>query len=64
MFKDFIKQDAALTIYPLVSLVVFVLFFILLLISVWRKNQNHYDHLSQMPLDETKDSIKEITKQL
>lgn len=54
MFK-FIKQYAETmsnaAIYPLVSLMIFFGFFMLLLVLVKKMRKGHIDHMSQIPLD-------------
>ena len=38
-------------IYPLVSLMIFFSFFMLLLVLVKKMRKGHIDHMSQIPLD-------------
>lgn len=56
MFK-FIKQYAEtirnVDVYPLVSLFIFLLFFIVLLYLVVKMDKNRIDLLSNIPLDKT-----------
>lgn len=52
MFKDIIKQEAGIEIYPLISLTVFTLFFIVLIIVTVRYRKSFIDQASMLPLDE------------
>lgn len=64
MFK-FIKQYAEkidhAQVYPLISLIIFFLFFVVLLFFVIRMNKQHISLLSNLPLD---DQEKEIITNL
>lgn len=53
MFKDLIKQDAANSIYPLISLTAFVLFFVVLLITTYTRRKADFDEASRIPLDDS-----------
>jgi hypothetical protein len=57
MFKDFIKETAGIQLYPIISLCVFVLFFVVLSIraAMYKKSELH--ELSSIPLDGT-DEVK------
>ena len=52
MFKDFVKQQAGIELYPLISLCVFVAFFICLFIYVVSLRKNHIAEVSALPLGE------------
>jgi cytochrome c oxidase cbb3-type subunit 4 len=52
---SFIKQYAqtivGIDIYPKVSLIIFLLFFVVLLITVMRADKKYIEELSEIPLD-------------
>ncbi len=51
MFKDFIKQDIAVQLYPIMSLIVFVVFFIALSMRAMMYNKQELNEMSSIPLD-------------
>lgn len=56
MFKDFIKETAGIQLYPIISLCVFVLFFVVLSIRAAMYKKAELNELSNIPLDS--DAIK------
>lgn len=51
MFKDIIKQEAGIEIYPLISLTVFTIFFVVLIIMTVRYRKSFIEQASMLPLD-------------
>ncbi|MCX6352129.1 MAG: CcoQ/FixQ family Cbb3-type cytochrome c oxidase assembly chaperone [Bacteroidetes bacterium] len=62
MFKDFIKQDTGMQIYPILSLLVFIGFFVLIIAMAYAKKKSEIDEASRIPLDEN-DSILTFNKE-
>ena len=54
MFKDIIKQEAGIEIYPLISLTIFTLFFVVLIIMTVRYRKSFIEEISMLPLDDEK----------
>jgi cytochrome c oxidase cbb3-type subunit IV len=56
MFKDFIKEQAGVQFYPIISLVVFILFFVALTIKALMYKKEEMQEMSSIPFDnETND---------
>lgn len=56
MFKHYFKQIEDIEFFPLIGLFIFVIFFILLLIWVYKVNKEYIKTMSELPLqndDET-----------
>ena len=58
MFKDIIKQEAGIEIYPLISLTFFVIFFIALFIVTISYRTSFIHQASMLPLDEADASLQ------
>ena len=52
MYKDFIMQTAGIELAPLISLCVFVIFFVLLTIRVLSYSKTQIKELGDIPLDD------------
>ena len=52
MYKDFVMQTAGIELAPLISLCVFVIFFILLTIRVLSYSKAQIKELGDIPLDD------------
>ena len=50
-FINYLKTIAGVEIYPLISLLVFFSFFILLSIYLIKADKTHINHLKNIPLD-------------
>jgi cytochrome c oxidase cbb3-type subunit 4 len=50
MFKHYFERVAGIEFFPLLSLVIFVLFFVGLLIWVFRVNKGYIHEMSNLPL--------------
>jgi hypothetical protein len=53
MFKDFIKQQTGVEIYPLISLTLFTVFFAVLIVITIRYRKSFIAMASMMPLDDS-----------
>jgi hypothetical protein len=62
MFKDFIKETQGIQLYPIISLCVFVLFFVVLSIRAMMYNKGELKELGAIPLDDTMDAHEREVK--
>lgn len=51
MFKHYFERIQNVEIYPIISLVIFFVFFISLLFYVWVLNKKYIHKMSNMPLE-------------
>ena len=51
MFNHYLQTIEGVGIYPIFSLLVFFIFFVVLLIWMFRADKNHMDKMSSLPLD-------------
>lgn len=51
MFKNYLSSIEGVAIYPIISLSVFVVFFVLLGYLVIRADKKYIKHMEEMPLD-------------
>ncbi|GAB2628653.1 cbb3-type cytochrome c oxidase subunit 3 [Belliella aquatica] len=52
MKKDILNSIENIEIYPIISLLIFVLFFVGMFIWVVRADKNYIDHMKDLPFDE------------
>ena len=50
MFKHYFEQVHNVAIWPIISLTIFFVFFLGLLIYVWKIRKDHVSHMETMPL--------------
>lgn len=50
-FIHYLEKISGVSIYPLLSFVIFGLFFIAVLIYVWKADKNTINQISRIPLD-------------
>lgn len=51
MYKNVLQSIEGITIYPIISLIVFGLFFIIMLIWIIRADKNYLARMSNLPLE-------------
>lgn len=51
-FINYLESITGIGIYPLTSLMVFVIFFSLVTFYVWKGNKKHFEKLSNLPINE------------
>ena len=51
-FINYLESITGIGIYPLISLIVFVVFFGLVTLYVIKGNKKHFDELSNLPVNE------------
>jgi cbb3-type cytochrome oxidase subunit 3 len=52
MFKHYLKGIDGITSYPMVTLIVFFLFFAIVTIAIARTNKKQLDYLSKLPFSD------------
>lgn len=55
MFKHYFEQIEGIEVFPLIALFIFVVFFILLLVWVFRVKKSYISSMSNLPLEEDND---------
>ncbi|MFO0322674.1 MAG: CcoQ/FixQ family Cbb3-type cytochrome c oxidase assembly chaperone [Bacteroidota bacterium] len=50
-FKNYLESISGIGIYPLTSLIIFVVFFALVTFYVIKGNKNHFEKLRNLPLN-------------
>lgn len=51
MYKEVLRSIEGVGIFPSISLVLFLGFFVLLVIHLIRKGRSHYDDVAHLPLE-------------
>ena len=51
MIRNYLQSIEGVEIYPLISLVVFVVFFIVMLIWIFKVDKNYIKEMEKLPLD-------------
>jgi hypothetical protein len=54
MYKEILRSIENIEIYPIISLIIFLLFFVGMFIWVIRVPKGYVDHMSALPMDEDK----------
>jgi cytochrome c oxidase cbb3-type subunit 3 len=50
-FKNYLETIAGVEIFPMISLLVFVVFFVALIFYVVKADKNYIEHMQQIPFD-------------
>ncbi len=58
MYKNVLQSIEGITIYPIISFIVFGLFFIVMLIWLIRADKNYLSRMSNLPLENDEHSIQ------
>lgn len=53
MIRNYLQAIEGVEIYPLISLIVFVIFFVVILIWMLKMDKNYIDEMKQLPLNPT-----------
>jgi cytochrome c oxidase cbb3-type subunit 4 len=51
MIRNLLQSIEGVEIYPLISLVVFIIFFLVILVWMFRIDKNYIKEMEQLPLD-------------
>ena len=61
MFKYYFEQVHNVEVWPIISLSIFFVFFVGLIVYVYKINKGHISHMEQLPLKENEeDFLNEI----
>ncbi|WP_082391141.1 cytochrome C oxidase Cbb3 [Jiulongibacter sediminis] len=52
MFKNYLSGIEGVSVYPVISLTIFVVFFILLGFFVFKADKRYINHMENLPLEE------------
>ena len=63
MFKYYFEQIHNVEVWPIISLSIFMLFFLGLLLWVFKVDKSYIDKMEKLPLDDKNDTIIKATKQ-
>ena len=63
MYKEILRSIDNVAIYPVFSFVLFGLFFIGMLVLVFKLDKKYIENMSGMPIDETKPTSKPLNIQ-
>lgn len=50
-FIDYLASIGGISVYPLISLVIFFLFFIVLFVYMFRADKKHIEYMAQLPVE-------------
>lgn len=50
-FINYLESITGIGIYPLISFMIFFIFFTLVALYLWRAGSRHFDKVSRIPLD-------------
>lgn len=56
-FSHYLEKISGVSIYPLISLILFVTFFLLVTYWVFRIDKNELERIEKLPLDDNKKTI-------
>ena len=51
MIRNYLQSIEGVEIYPLISLIVFVIFFVVMLVWMLKIDKNYINEMEQLPLD-------------
>lgn len=57
MYKEILQSIEGVSIYPIISLIVFVLFFAIILIWMLRVDKNYIKKMESLPLEKDEEKI-------
>ncbi len=61
MFKDVLQSIEGIEFYTIVSMLILILFFIGMIIWLFKVDKRYIKHMSELPLNEEKNEIKNFT---
>jgi cytochrome c oxidase cbb3-type subunit 4 len=63
MFKYYFEQIHNVEVWPIISLSIFMIFFLGLLLWVFKVDKSYIDEMKNLPLDDKNETIIKATKQ-
>ncbi len=61
MFKQYFEQVENVALWPIISLTIFFVFFIGLVVYVFKINKKHIKHMERLPLIEDQEGINSVS---
>jgi len=61
MIRNYLQSIEGVEVYPLISLIIFVLFFVAIFVWMIRIDKKYLKEMSEMPLDLTTNGISKST---
>lgn len=58
MFRQYLESITGVSIYPVISLLIFFIFFMALITYVVRTRKQYFDQLSELPLQNNETNIE------
>lgn len=59
MYKNVLQSIQGIEIYPVISLIIFVLFFIMMFIWLWKMDKSYIKEMEALPLENNSSFRKE-----
>ncbi|MGW8122451.1 cytochrome C oxidase Cbb3 [Roseivirga echinicomitans] len=60
MFKHYFEKINNVAVWPIISLAIFFVFFVGLIIYVWRMNKDYIEKMSDIPLTDDETDYKNL----
>ncbi|SEG39785.1 hypothetical protein SAMN03080598_03725 [Algoriphagus boritolerans DSM 17298 = JCM 18970] len=60
MYKEILRSIENIEIYPIISLIIFLSFFVCMFIWVVRTPKDHIKHMESLPFDDQDSTIKQL----
>jgi hypothetical protein len=60
MYKEILRSIENIEIYPIISLIIFLSFFVGMFIWVVRTPKDHIKHMESLPFDDQDSNIKQL----
>ncbi|MBC6368958.1 cbb3-type cytochrome c oxidase subunit 3 [Algoriphagus sp. AK58] len=60
MYKEILRSIENIEIYPIISLLIFVTFFVGMFIWVVRVPKSYVDHMESLPMDENESTSQQL----
>ena len=61
MFKEVLQSIEGIEFYTIVSMIIFILFFVGMIIWLFKVDKKYIESMSELPLNEEKNEIKNLT---
>ena len=61
MFKDVLQSIEGIGIYTIISMIIFILFFIGMIIWIFKVDKKYIKHMSELPLNENNKEVSNFT---
>ncbi|HSW54038.1 MAG TPA: hypothetical protein VLH59_03035 [Ignavibacteriaceae bacterium] len=61
MFKEVLQSIEGIGIYTIISMIIFILFFIGMIIWIFKVDKKYIKHMSELPLNENNKEVSNFT---